>query len=83
MVSTRINDIYTIIFENVDYSNFKYLKVLNEDLWLWHRKFCHFNMDLLKEISKKDLVRELPKIKFEKNKICDACQFEKQIKIFF
>ena len=40
-------------------------------------------MDLLNEISKKNLVRESPKIKFKKDKICDACQFEKQTKVSF
>ena len=48
-----INDIYVVILENVDSSSFKCLKVENEDPWLWHRRFCHFNMDLLKEIFKK------------------------------
>ena len=76
----KINDIYIVVLENVDSSNFKYLKVANEDLWLWHRRLCYFNMDLLKEISKKELVRDLPKIKFEKDRICDACQFGKQVK---
>ena len=40
-------------------------------------------MDLLNEISKKNLVRESPKIKFKKDKICDACQFGKQTKVAF
>ena len=40
-------------------------------------------MDLLKKILEKDLVRNLSKIKFEKDKICDACQFEKQVKVYF
>ena len=78
-----MNDIYIIILKNVDSSSFKCLKASNEDPWLWHRRFCHFNMDLLKEIFKKKLVRGLPKINFEKDKICDACQFGKQIKVSF
>ena len=40
-------------------------------------------MDLSNEIAKKELVRSLPKIKFEKDRICDACQFGKQTKVSF
>ena len=79
----RVNDVYVVYLENFDSSYLKCLKVANEDPWLWHRRLCHFNMDLLKEISKKELVRGLPKIKFEKDRICDACQFGKQVKVSF
>ena len=72
-----------MILENINSSNLQCLKVSNEDPWLWYRRVCNFNMDLLKEISKKDLVKSLPKIKFEKYKICDAYQFEKQVKVSF
>ena len=37
-------------------------------------------MDLISKISKDDLIKGLPKIGFQKDKICEACQFEKQIK---
>ena len=40
-------------------------------------------MDLNSKLSKKDLVKGLPKANFSKNKICDACQIGKQTKSSF
>ena len=40
-------------------------------------------MSILAKVSKNDLVKGLTKIKFEKDKICDACLLGKQIRISF
>ena len=40
-------------------------------------------MNLISIISKNDLVKGLLKIGFEKDRICEACQFRKQIKTSF
>ncbi|KAH9687354.1 Integrase catalytic domain-containing protein [Citrus sinensis] len=56
---------------------------LHDDSWLWHRILGHASMDLILKISKNDLVKGLPKIGFQKDKICEACQFGKQIKTSF
>ena len=40
-------------------------------------------MSILAKISKNDLIKGLPKIKFKKDKICDACQLGKQTRISF
>ena len=40
-------------------------------------------MDLISKISKNDLVKGLPKIGFKKDRVSDACQFGKQVKISF
>ena len=40
-------------------------------------------MSLLENLSKNDLVRDLPKMKFPKDNICDTCQLEKQHKTSF
>ena len=40
-------------------------------------------MDLLSRLSRNELVKGLPKTKFLKDKICDACQLGKQIKSSF
>ena len=55
----------------------------NEISWLWHRRLGHASMDLMSKLVRKDLVRGLPKIKFEITKLCDACQFGKQTRNFF
>ena len=36
----------------------------NETGWLWHRRLEHASMDLLSNLSKNELVKGLPKIKF-------------------
>jgi len=38
---------------------------------------------LLNKVLSKDLVIGLPKIKFEKDKLCDACQKGKQTRVSF
>ena len=40
-------------------------------------------MNTLNKLVKNDLVIWLPKLKFDKNKICDACQFDKKVKSSF
>ena len=40
-------------------------------------------MDLISQLNKDELVRGLPKINFQKDKFCGACQVGKQIKNFF
>ncbi|KAK2984127.1 hypothetical protein RJ640_006280 [Escallonia rubra] len=46
----------------------KCLSATSETSWLWHRRLGHMHMEHLKDISSKELVRGLPKIKFEKDK---------------
>ena len=53
------------------------------DSWLWHRRLGHASMKTLIQLVKNDLVIGLPKLTFNKDKICDACQFEKQAKTSF
>ena len=45
---------------------------------LWHRRLGHANMRLLHNIASKELVRKLPKEKFD-NHFCDACKVGKQV----
>ena len=40
-------------------------------------------MDHLNKLVTKELVIRLPKLKFEKDKFCDACQKGKQVRVFF
>ena len=50
---------------------------INETSWLWHRRLEHASMNLILKLIKKDLVKGLSKLNFEKNRIYDACQFGK------
>ncbi|GJY92036.1 retrovirus-related pol polyprotein from transposon TNT 1-94 [Tanacetum coccineum] len=44
---------------------------------LWHRRLGHANMRLIQSLSSKELVRNLPKLKYDKH-FCDACKIRKQ-----
>ncbi|KAH9668295.1 hypothetical protein KPL70_021361 [Citrus sinensis] len=81
-VGNRCVNVYTI---NIDCAstNKKCLSALHDDGWLWHRRLGHASMDLISKIVKNDLVKGLPKISFQKDRICEACQFGKQIKTSF
>ncbi|GKB88274.1 retrovirus-related pol polyprotein from transposon TNT 1-94 [Tanacetum coccineum] len=44
---------------------------------LWNRRLGHVNMRLIQSFSSKELVRNLPKIKYDKH-FCDICKIGKQ-----
>ncbi|PHT34620.1 hypothetical protein CQW23_26420 [Capsicum baccatum] len=46
----------------------------DHDILSWHRKLGHATMPIIKKLSRLDLVKGLPKLKFEKDHICDAYQ---------
>ena len=56
---------------------------INETSWLWHRRLAHISMHSLSKLIKKELVTGLSKLNFEKDKICDACQLDKQTRVSF
>ena len=58
-------------------------KACAEDSWLWHTKLSHLNFKAMNLFVKKNLVRGLPKVKFTKDGLCDACQKWKQRKTSF
>jgi hypothetical protein len=47
--------------------------------WLWHRRLAHVGMSAPKKILKKDMVRGLKDVVFEKDKLFSACQAGKQV----
>ncbi|GJX99362.1 retrovirus-related pol polyprotein from transposon TNT 1-94 [Tanacetum coccineum] len=47
---------------------------------LWHRRLNHLNFGTLNDLARKDLVRGLPRLKFEKDHLCSACQLGKSRK---
>ncbi|XP_073138565.1 uncharacterized protein [Henckelia pumila] len=51
--------------------------------WIWHKQLNHLNFKLIASLSKLKLVIGLPKIDFSKDKVCPACQFEKQVRSSF
>ena len=48
-------------------------------LWKWHRRLGHLSFDLLARLSSLDLIRALPKLKFEKDLVCHPCRHGKMV----
>ncbi|OMO77060.1 Zinc finger, CCHC-type [Corchorus capsularis] len=51
--------------------------------WLWHKRLGHASLSTIAKLISKDLVSGLPKLNFNSNKICEACQFGKQVRSSF
>nr|GEV80169.1 retrovirus-related Pol polyprotein from transposon TNT 1-94 [Tanacetum cinerariifolium] len=47
---------------------------------LWHRRLNHLNFGTINDLTRKDLLRVLPRLKFEKDHLCFACQLGKSKK---
>ncbi|GJR24530.1 integrase, catalytic region, zinc finger, CCHC-type containing protein [Tanacetum coccineum] len=79
--SHRTN-LYTIYVEDMMRSSPICLlsKASNNKSWLWHRRLNHLNFSTLNNLARKDLVRGLPRLKFEKDHLCSACQLGKSKK---
>nr|GEX42696.1 copia protein [Tanacetum cinerariifolium] len=51
--------------------------MIDENSTLSHRRLGHTNMHLIQLLASKELVRNLPKLKFDQH-FCDACKMENQ-----
>ena len=71
----RYNNLYLVDFTFED-ANLKTCLFTLEDL---HRRFTHVGMNSLKKLMKNELMRGLKDVKFEKDKLCSACQAGKQV----
>ena len=81
-ICQRNENIYTIDISKYEGHN-RCFSSMHDESWLWHRRLGHVNMNLITQLNKNELVRGLPKISFEKDKVCEACQMGKQIKTSF
>ncbi|GJU01563.1 retrovirus-related pol polyprotein from transposon TNT 1-94 [Tanacetum coccineum] len=53
------------------------LATIDENSTLWHSRLGHANMRFIQSLASKELVRNLPKLKFDQH-FCDACKIGKQ-----
>ena len=44
-----------------------------DNIWLWHRRFCHINFDDIVKASRTFAIRDLPKITKPTNIVCKEC----------
>ncbi|GJY12488.1 retrovirus-related pol polyprotein from transposon TNT 1-94 [Tanacetum coccineum] len=76
---SRGSNLYTISIEDMMKSSPICLlsKASKHKSWLWHHRLNHLNFGTINDLARKDLVRGLPRLKFEKDHLCSACQLEK------
>ena len=53
------------------------LTTIDENSTLWHRRLGHANMRLIQSLASKELVRNLPNLKYDQH-FCEACKIGKQ-----
>ena len=82
-IGQRIENVYVFKIDDVEPTNGTCLSAMNDNGWLWHRRLGHAHIDLISKLAKKELVIGLPKISFEKDRLCGACQQGKQTKVSF
>ena len=68
----RIDNFYIIDLNKVNNKDIKCLISISNDKWTWNIRLEHANFELLDDISKNELVDGLPKLKFTKDKTCNA-----------
>nr|GEW34658.1 retrovirus-related Pol polyprotein from transposon TNT 1-94 [Tanacetum cinerariifolium] len=76
------SNLYTISVEDMMKSSPICLlsKASMTKLWLWHHCLNHLNFGTINDLKRNDLVRGLPRLKFEKDNLCSACQLRKRKK---
>ncbi|GKA85780.1 retrovirus-related pol polyprotein from transposon TNT 1-94 [Tanacetum coccineum] len=79
---SRGSNLYTISIEDMMKSYLICLlsKSSKNKSWLWHRCLNHLNFDTINDLARKDLVRGLLRLKFEKDHLCSAFQLGKSKK---
>nr|GEZ04307.1 retrovirus-related Pol polyprotein from transposon TNT 1-94 [Tanacetum cinerariifolium] len=79
---SRGSNLYTISIEDMMKSSPICLlsKASKTKSWLWHRRLNHLNFGTINDLARKDLVRGLPRLKFDKDHLYSACQLGKSKK---
>jgi len=77
LVGKRSNNVYLLDISNS--TSIGCLLKKHEESWLWHRRIAHIHMHHFNKLISNDVIG-LPKLKFEKDHVCEACQKGKQTK---
>ncbi|GJY61712.1 retrovirus-related pol polyprotein from transposon TNT 1-94 [Tanacetum coccineum] len=82
ITGTRGTNLFTIYIDDMLKSSPICLlsKASKTKSWLWHRWLNHLNFGTINDLKRKDLFRGLPRLKFEKDHLCSACQLCKSQK---
>nr|GEU51959.1 putative ribonuclease H-like domain-containing protein [Tanacetum cinerariifolium] len=79
LVGNRRSDLYTISLQESTSSTSLCLmaKSTPTQAWLWHQRLSHLNFDYINLLSKRDIVIDLPKLKYVKDQLCSSCELSK------
>ncbi|GJR87146.1 retrovirus-related pol polyprotein from transposon TNT 1-94 [Tanacetum coccineum] len=82
LTGSRGNNLYTLSLGDMMASSPICLlsKASKTKSWLWHQRLSHLNIGAINHLARHNLVRGLPKLKFEKNHLCSACAMGKSKK---
>nr|GEX82939.1 ribonuclease H-like domain-containing protein [Tanacetum cinerariifolium] len=82
MQGSRSTNLYSISLNNLMAASPVCLlsKPSSMKSWLWDRRLTHLNFETLNELARKDLVRGLPRLKYDKEHLCPSCQLGKSKK---
>nr|GFB03889.1 hypothetical protein [Tanacetum cinerariifolium] len=72
----RSSNLYTIALNEVASNSSTCLlaKTSSSQSWLCHQRLSHLNFTTINNLVKNNLVQGLPKMKFEKDHLCSACE---------
>nr|GFB05935.1 retrovirus-related Pol polyprotein from transposon TNT 1-94 [Tanacetum cinerariifolium] len=76
LTGDRSSNLYTIALNEVTLNSSTCLlaKASSSQSWLWHQRLSHLNFATINNLVKNNLVQGLPKMKFEKDHLCSACE---------
>nr|GEV50525.1 putative ribonuclease H-like domain-containing protein [Tanacetum cinerariifolium] len=76
LTGDRSSNLYTIALNEVASNSLTCLlaKAFSSQSWLWHQRLLHLNFATINNLVKNNLVQGLPKMKFEKDHLCSACE---------
>nr|GEV14637.1 hypothetical protein [Tanacetum cinerariifolium] len=82
LTGDRSSNLYTIALREVASNSSTCLlaKDSSSQSWLWHQRLSHLNFATINNLVKNNLVQGLPKMKFEKDHLCSACEQGKIMK---
>src|SRR5919202_5544491 len=85
LIAGRDDSLYTFDMRHSTLPNdVCFISRMAEELkWLWHKRLSHMNFKDINKLSKNELVSGLPMTKYEKDKLCHACEKGKQHKATF
>ncbi|GJR19130.1 integrase, catalytic region, zinc finger, CCHC-type containing protein [Tanacetum coccineum] len=76
LTGDRSSNLYTIALNEIASNSSACLlvKAYSSQSWLWHQRLSYLNFAIINNLVKSNLVQGLPKMKFEKDRLCSACE---------